>query len=472
MNWITAPSRAFGIGETKSQNAVIKVYSAAELRNALTKVYQLPSGVGTIEIAGDIVITEPIKLRQFNISELQPREIIIQAVAGARIINGRTVENDGGYFYNQTNNTNIPVFDFGKALGNATVPFNPNALSICKYTFKDLMINTPSAKPFGALIAADAYGVGGFISTTAVINTKAYNIWNIYAAYDTTGAIDQVVAGFNNKVDDFKYTTNAGNLITEIGLNNKTFGSFNGTFSNIGIWQLSSYYGSTATQLAIWSNNSFVNNILNSIATGVIINRVLDPITSAPTIGYGNVMIGGTVPNVAFDTGFSFINITPPVGQSSTVTPASAASAANANISNAYITNAASAFLENSQSINATYTQFTNGAGGLIRVDSLPGNAYYEIDWVLAIKYQVSGLVNNYHIKSTVRVDGGGIGTLISNSTIYAFEEVVGTLIGIIPYWDGLNNTFAIAPQDSTPLKIMATCTITLNGLRLPAGGI
>lgn len=471
MNWITAPSRAFGVGETKSQNAVIKVYSAAELKAALTKIYQLPSGVGTIEIAGDIVITEPIKLRQFNISEAQPREIIIQSIAGARIINGRKLENDGGYFYNQTNNTNIPVFDFGKALGNATVPFDPNSLSVCKYTFKDLMINTPSAKPFGALIAADAYGVGGYISTTAVINTKAYNIWNIYAAYDTTGAIDQQVVGFNNKVDDFKYTTNTGNLITVISLNNQTFGSLNGTYSNIGIWQISSYYGSTAKELAIWSNNSFVNNTITSIATNVIINRKLSAL-GVPEIGYGNVMIGGTIPNVAFDTGFSFINITPPLGQSSTVTPASAAAAANANISNAYITNAASAFLENSQSINATYTQFTNGAGALIRVDSLPGNAYYEIDWVLAIKYQVSGLVNNYHIKSTVRVDGGGIGTLVSNSTIYAYEEVVGTLIGIIPGWDGLNNTFAIAPQDSTPLKIMATCTITLNGLRLPAGGI
>jgi hypothetical protein len=468
MNWITAPSRAFGVGETKSQNAVIKVYSAAELKAALTKVYQLVNGVGTIEIAGDIIITDPIRLKQFNNTDSQPREIIIQAVAGARIINGRKTENDAAYFYNQTNNTNIPVFDFGKALGYETGTFVATSLSNCKYTFKDLHINTPNSKPFGAIIAGDTYGVGGFIATTSLISTKAYNVWNIYAAYDTTGATDRFLSSINNKVDDFKYTNNPGNLITETSLNNATFGSSNGLYINIGVYNLSTFVLYTSTQrFRIYNNIQFENNSISSIAQSAQITTGVSAL-GVPQIGYGNTISGCSLFASPFDTAFAYINCTIN-GAINTVIPTNNASSANANIAEARVTNAGGAFLENTQATNATYCQYTNGAGTLIRVDGLPVSSYYEIDWILSVKYQVSGLVNNYHLKSSVRVDGAGVGTVVSNSTIYATEEVIGTLIGIIPYWDGLNNTFAIAPQDSTPLKILATCTIILNGLRLPA---
>jgi hypothetical protein len=464
MNWITAPSRAFGVGETKSQNAVIKVYSAAELKAALTKVYQLPNGVGTIEIASDIVITDPIKLRQFNSTEVQPREIIIQAIAGARIINGRKVENDAGYFYNQTNNTNIPVFDFGKALDSAT----PETLPVCKFTFKDLSINSPSAKPFGALIAADTRGVGGYISTTAITGTKAYNIWNIYAAYDSTGATDKFIFSFSNKIDDFKYTNNPGNLVPNTSLNNASFGSYNSIYTNIGIFSLATYALYPGTNMfQIYNNFNFSNNNISSIASVVFITSGIGP-SGAPSIGRGNTISGCSIVTAPFDTGFAYLNCT--TGPNiNTVVPTSSTTNAFANIAEARVTNAGGAFLENTQATNATYCVYTNGAGTLIRVDSLPSSSYYEIDWILSVKYQVSGLVNNYHIKSAVRMSAVGVGTVVSNSTIYASEEVIGTLVGIIPFWDGPNLTFAIAPQDTTPLKIMVTCTIILNGLRLPA---
>lgn len=468
---ISGPQRAFGKGEAKSQNAVIKVYSASELRVALTKVYQLRGGVGTIEIAGDIVITEPIVLRQFNSNESQPREIIIQAVAGARIVNGRTVQNDAGYFYNQTNNTNIPVFDFGKVLG-FDPTFDVKLFSVCKYTFKDLIINSyNSTIPFGALIAADTYGTLGYVATTTVVNVTAYNIWNIYAGYDSTNATTGINAlSFNNKIDGFKYCNRPGNLITTTSLNNLSFSQQNGLFNNIGIAVLANI-ADVQNKFRIINNSNFSLNNISSVSAPVTIISTVNAVTGSPQFGTGNVISGATIENSEYDTGFSYITTSSTTNAINTVFATSSALGAVSNISEARITDAALAFLENTQAVNTTYTLYSNGNGALMRLDDLPNNSFYEVTWALSVKYAVSGLINNYCFKSSVRTNAVGVGTIINNSTIYASEEVVGTLIGIIPFFDALNTTFAIAPSDTTPLRIQCTLTVIINGLRLPIAG-
>ena len=460
MSNITGPKRAYAVGETKSQNAVIKVYTVAELKRALTQVYQLPNGVGTIEIATDITITEPIKLRQFAQEEAQPREIIIQGVSGARIINGNK-DYGTSYNYNQTGNGNIPVFDLGVGVELTAIA----DLSKCKYVIRDLVINTPNSKPFGGLIAANINGQQRWLGPIAIQNIKAYNLWNIYAAYDTNPAPfstgDRIILG-NTKLDDFKFAINDTSII-EFKLNSEYVGSFGGLFSNIGPLDpvLAFVTYPSNNNLHIWNNSEFVQNTFTSIFSIVKID--VGPLGT--NTGNNNTIIGATLLADSYNSGFTHITSgRQNVSSTSAIFEADSTRSAHNIIAEAILQNSSSIDIEATQVTKTTFNKHTNGNSGIF-ISNLPPNGHYEIDWVLAVKYDATGLTNNYHIKSTCRVDGLGGVTLTNNSTIYAFEEVL-TLINITPTSSGLD--ISMSPTDPTPLEIDCSCNITITGLRMP----
>jgi hypothetical protein len=453
MSLITKPNRAYAVGETKSQNAVIKVYSVADLKRALTQVYQLPNGVGTIEIATDITITEPIKLRQFAQEEVQPREIIIQGVSGTRIINGNKT-NGTSYNYNQTGNSNIPVFDFEPAIF--------TEVGKCKYTFKDLIFNSQTAKPFGSIIAADVKNFGTIVPIT-LQNIKANNIWNIFAAYDPTGSFPNQVRAYGIKIDDFKFS-NYDSSITEFSYNSVNFASLNAIISNVAPqdFLLATNTSPSNNYMNIWNVVNFVRNSFINIFTPIKIS-VIPPGTST---GDSNTTLNCNILPNSYSSGFSHITAQNFNGtRLNQIFESNLATAAHNIIAEAEINDSASVLQEISQVTKTTFNQHTNGSGAIIVIDQLPPNGHYEIDWVLAVKYDATGLTNNYHIKSTCRVNGSGIVTLTNNSTIYAFEEVL-TLTGIIPTVNF--NWIQIAPSDPTPLEIDCSCNITITGLRMP----
>jgi len=372
MNWITKPNRAYAVGETKSQNAVIKVYSVADLKRALTQVYQLPTGVGTIEIATDITITEPIKLNAYAFAESKISEIIIQAVSGARIINGNKSYGTA-YNYNTSGNNNIPVFDFG------ILPESifPN----CKYTFKDLTINIDNSKPFGALIAANSAGVGAGttsrkINTITLNNIKVYNLWNILAVYDTTGFAGlRTVLCKNLKIDDFKYL-NVDPTITQFNYNTAEFCTKDSIINNIGTLGTG-----TANNFNIYNKRiDFIGNIFTAISAPI--NIV--PILPSDQSGSSNTIVSSLINFSDYQQGFAYINTNIPSGGApfnNTVLPTTQHLAAfhiTAQYNNESTTTS-SRFI-----INGT-NKF--GASTIPGFYNAPANSYYELDWKLIVNF-------------------------------------------------------------------------------------
>ncbi len=440
MNWIAGPNRAFGKGEQKQQNAVIKVYSAAEFKNALTQLYTLPSVIGTIEIAGDIVITEPIKLKLFaEEDDDQPLEIIIQAVAGARIINGNK-EYGTSYTYDASVNKNIPVFDYG--ILPTTVPTFPQ----CKYTFKDLTINTENAKPFGALIAGNIAGNDSFLPRISLYNIKAANLWNIFAAYDSTTTLSANVArAYGVVINDFKFS-NYDTTITETSLNSQYFGCQNSNISNIALWDLRKFFDSN-NKIKINNISAFQSNYIASVTCNTEISG---------TDGEWNLILSSQVDeNAGFVPGFSYIQCNPFL------------SANNVNIFDTDLEKSAFSIVgdDGNNNVATSTTHVIKKSSGFIRgIATLIANTYYEVDWKLTVKYVATGLVNAYHFKTSIRVDGTGVGTVISNSTLFAAEEVF-TLSGLVPTI--LGSELYIEPTDP-PNTLDCSCTITIDGFKQP----
>jgi hypothetical protein len=438
MNWITSPNRAYGVGETKQQNAVIKVYSVAEFKKALSKIYQLPSNVGTIEIAGDITITEPIKLKAFEEQNIQPKEIIIQAVSGARIINGN--KNYGtAYDYNTPANKNIPVFDFG------IIPVLLSKYPQCKYTFKDLTINTETAKPFGAFIAANATAIFSYMPRITITNIKAANLWNIFATYNTNLPFTNLISVlYSTVIDDFKFA-NYDTTITETSINSQYFGSFNGNFANIGLWDMR-LFGTSRNKIKFNNINEFQANYISSITCETVISG---------NDGRGNVITASTINASSYVNGFNYIQCNEYLTLNDSTIIETNLEQSAFNITG----------VDTSNNIATSTTHVIKNTGGFIRaILTILPNTFYEVDWKLTVRYTATGSVNAYHFKTSFKVNGAGVGTVINTSTIFAIEEVT-TLIGLVPTVDA--NGLYIQPSD-TPNAIECNCTIVIDGFKLP----
>jgi hypothetical protein len=418
MNWITGPNRAYGIGETKSQNAVIKVYSAAELKAALTKVYQLPSGVGTIEIAGDIVITEPIKLKQFSNAT---REIIIQCAAGARIINGTTGPSSR-YNYNLAGYNYIPVFDLGTTDNTST--------NLCKYTFKDLTLNSQNTTsfPFGAFVA---YGLGstdGNAGAISIINLKANKLGTLFAAYNSSGTFTSSVTMSNMYMQDFVInnvsmpTAVTGTYITSpqfklesanivrtsrlnplapvIGTNDILF--FNAS-NNLRCTVMNSLAPITIQNTGSGLNgNTFINCYMTRFSAAPYVT-LLNCYNLSTTTGIG----GATHVSTAGDLGYDSRNAFKLYNNDSRYLDTSIHSIVNINT-----------FETNNNTINVQLVQGVN-----------------QIEWNLTFKYPlalagVADAINTYKIITTIRWDAlTSAYSIVSNSTINASELLTTTTI-------------------------------------------
>lgn len=442
MNWITGPNRAFGIGETKSQNAVIKVYSAAELKSALTKIYQLPSGVGTIEIAGDIVITEPIKLRSFDALEAAPREIIIQSISGARILNGNQSASVT-YNYNIAGYNYIPVFDFGIV--------NSNITNNCKYTFKDLCINSPNAiLPFGALIG---FGLGASTHQTAKIavsNLKAYKLGMIFGAYSPISVFTQSIFAFNYIISDIAIdNSNCPAAITGLYVSSPQLILQDSNISNYGVIDIT--YITPASTLFF---NSGINQrcLLQNIKSLTLINGT--------GVSLGNTCINCTLTSNNALPYVDLINCFLTTGGIGSKTQISTAGLLGPSSKNAFtlyyqFDTATKASIDQTHNIWST-------SGNLYNIDTLLSNAgNYLLQYNITAAYG-SGNLNNYIIRASVRY-AGGIYIITSTSTDYA-AEMITTFNTVFSVTAG---GIRLATSDATngPYTITGSIKITGQGI-------
>lgn len=470
---LLGPKRAFGKGERREQNAVIKVYSANELKVALTKVYGLPNGVGTIQIAGDITITEPIKLRQFLVDESAPREIIIQSVGGARIYNGN--KTTSSYSYNQTGNNEIPVFDFGKSSATNKVT---------RYTFKDLIINNDTSRPFGSFIAVDLAGTTTSARRICLINIsniKLNNVWNVFASYDSTGTFfyRASVGAFSARIDGLTFRNTDASIIS-FNLNNFYFSLSYGVFSNITVWNNAQKYSTDLFNIN--TNYVFVSNVFQSISAFVNINP--DPRNTAilPLNGSGNVITGCEIANWFPDTSFALINCTTPGTNVTNIFPTTSASSSNNAPRNAFqlVGDAAQAdltgtVLDTDFVTDMTVCFFSNGAAvpGQIeqmRIGYLQDDSNYEINWHISAKLRSTNETNIYHIKTNAKVIGG-VYSIVSNTTVSTSEEFLG-LTGLTPTVTAgpPTSAFVIDPTVTSSTLLDVACVAHIKGFRVPAG--
>lgn len=458
---IPGAKRAFGVGETKGQNAVIKVYSAAELKAALTKVYQLPSNVGTIEIAGDIVITEPIKLRRFLFGESAPKEIIIQAVSGAKIINGRTTI-DQGYTWNDTGNTGIPIFDFG------VISITPNPLT--KYTFKDLTINTESAYPFGAIVAGDINTAStGNLGLITLTNIKMFNVASLFGAYDSSGVftVNKYITILNPKVQDILYRNSSAFSMTTTYFNSNRAGCYAGNITGIGVWN-TAQQAQTEDSFTINNNLKLIDCNFTNIFANVIVT-----VPDRTRVGQGNTLSGiAEISSTNQEAGFSYINTNLPSGSPST---GNSTYLKTISATQAFGYGTGRIVSSPTGSITTTPNTFSfigysagNGAAINIDFDNATIYSHYIVDWSIVIKQVATELVNAYNIKTTLSITNAGVGTILDNSTQYAFEQILATgLTGLIPSWNNATRVLSIAPAVGVT-ALNCVCNITVTGLKHP----
>lgn len=451
MNWITGPNRAFGVGETKSQNAVIKVYSADELKNALTKIYQLDSGIGTIEIAGDIIISEPIKLKQFKKSDSQPREIIIQAIAGASIKRSDTSVNTAKYNYNQSSNLNFPVFDFGQ------VPVTSYSdIPNCKYIFKNLNIGSESSnKEFGAFIAYNITSNSGYASPVIIDNIKLINTWNLIASYNINSIYINTLQVYNNSYTNIRWSNRSNNIPTFNIKTPMTYMSYS-NFSYCGrLYPLESIYPGNDLNI---DQEGFFSNTISSILAPITI-------TTGTTIATNNIFMNCFIRSTDFNSGLTFIGCISELNSwQRTVFPTLSERSA--------VTFTSDIVGSTNKTITTTYNFHTDGAGQRINIFSgtgfgsaWPTNSYYQIDWKVCVRYTASGLTNNYHFKTTCRINGSSVPTIVSTSTIYALEEVY-TTTGLTPIVDAGTKDIYINPSDTGALAFTTDSNITITGFK------
>jgi len=418
---LSGPKRAFGKGERREQNAVIKVYSVAELKVALTKVYGLPNGVGTIQIAGDITISEPIKLKQFVYPETGPREIIIQSVGGARIYNGSRVASN--YNYNAPLNTNIPVFDFGTGYG-------VDAQLVTRYTFKDIQVNSFASPSFGAFIAADlnsplaTMGVS-ILGIINISNIKLNNVWNLFAAYDTSGAFTGDIVAVGARVDSVLVRNTDADIIS-FSYNNTYFATGYGVISNISVWNLYERELLASNLFSISTSENFVYNTFQGI--GLKTEIVPDPLGAGGfPQGYGNTFYGGEVVAAQANDSFAFINSKVSGTGAINIFPATTGDTSFNIVSPAQQTGSRTDldFL-----VDSKYSVYRQG-GSQIVVTDLPDDGEWEINWHVTVRRRTTDETNTYHIKTNYRKTAG-TGVIVSNNTIAASEEFLG-LIGLFP---------------------------------------
>jgi hypothetical protein len=476
MSLIGRPNRAYGVGETKSQNAVIKVYTADELRRAITQVYQLPSGVGTIEIAGDIVITEPIKLQRYIEGIDKPREITFQGVSGVKIINGNKINDQGyRYYFNANNNRGIPIFDIDIGT-NTTALLESNT----KYNFKDLTINTEKAAPFGTLVgclfSTVAFAVspvaGIDIGTITISNIKAHNLGSIFGNYaigaNTSTQSRSYAKIINASVKDFIYSNTEASGLPFTSLNTESFGLYASNISNIQVASIAQL-SFARNDFVIADNEGLVNNTFNNIFANV---NITVPTAYTNAFGPGNTI--SAVHNI-YDTdpraGFSYLNTNLPGNSGSPWSPSAATTYFKANsIQNSfgYGNNTAQGYVNSSDpgtgsAFHAGY--IVTGAGGSLALVNLPDtitNIMYDVDIRLIVQRQSTDTVNVYHIKTVLYVDSSGTVSSIVSTTISAQENANFTVLtGMIPTYNNATRELRISPSVGGEfLRVCANVTV------------
>lgn len=430
---LTAPNRIFGKGESREQNAIIKVYSVQELKNALTKIYSFKGSIGTIQIAGDITISEPIQLKQFIEGEAAPKEIIIQSIAGARILNGNKAAGD--WDYDMTGNTEIPVFDVGFGRGIDLFTGAPlESQLIVKYTFLDLVINSDTSRPFGAFIAAKTFSpnVPLNIKTLSlgeikINNIKLFNVHTLLAGYSTDSSFASIVTAVTPNIDGVS-VRNTSSIISEFYFNNAYFGIIYGLVNNVGTWNKDNR-ADNSNIMNIYTSNLFRYNSFESI--GLRTKILEDPnATFFFENGFANTFSGGEIIDFPANDSFAFSN-TIFSGQlfssGNTIIPTRGPSGAfNIVTPTEPITGTINFVVEN------TFCLYKEIVGsGSLTTGPLPKNSEYEVNWHLTIKRRATDEVNTYHIKTNVRRVTGNL-VIVSNNTIAASEEFLG-MTGLIP---------------------------------------
>lgn len=435
---LIGPNRAFGKGEQKEQNAVIKVYTADQFKNALTKIYANPAGIGTIQIAGDIVITEPIILRLFP-EELGYRNIIIQAVAGAKIICG--ISNDESYYYGEALTNRMPVFDF-RANNTGSVG-NPNIT----YTFKDININTKDSPIFGAV-----FGYNNDYSTLLpvviinninIINTQY--LFGVYVKDITSTAIVNVFRNCDINNVYVAKSKSAETSLAEFKINSAKVKFAESRFNNFNIISIDN-----ASYNNYWFKIDFIDPPTFSDGTHSIVQFInfndTTELVGPSTVDYFVTFINCRLYNILERTSFTYINCrsdTQGIAINNFGTGGSGVGRSQHNICTD-LTLTSPWTPEYTTSTETTIIRNSTTAGTIISYVDMLDDSEYEIDFFITIRWPSSSDFNSYHIKSHV-IKVGSTPTIKSSTTIAAYEDRL-TITGITPIVS--STTIRLIPTD------------------------
>jgi hypothetical protein len=454
--------------------ATIQVFTAAELRNALTTVYQRSDGIGDIQIAGDIVITEPIALRLFNEVGDTPRQITISAINGARISAG---PNAIVYDWNETQ-TSMPVFDFGVVT---------TAVPLGNYTFNGLGINSTLAPTFGALVACDmageATGTTPLIAPIVnVFDLRCTSMYNVFGTYDSTGLF------YDSGFGDISTVTYTGSSIdgliidntaitpTSIGLNTER-----AVLVGCGVQNVAGLSGvSTENQIIIRTTPGFARNTFSGVASLVQFEPFVPGFSVTATCGDGNVFTGLGIQTFGDYGGWTFIG-----GSGGHVFAASRQLIAHSTAmpGRTYLGGATAPLATNTFRSQWQSNNFQITSAGVVgRVgpetialddpEILPADCFYNVEWDLTCQIKTGvddGKVSRYKITCTFRTNSSHNITVLTTSTTYAYEEP-GSGVGGLDIPLGLTGpSIALAPTRGWPAEYLwSQCTVTLEGIRLP----
>lgn len=462
MNWIQGPNRAFGVGELKSQNAVIKVYTATQIKNALTQIYKLPSGTGTIQICGDITLTSPIILKQFLADDQGPKEIIIEAIGGAKILNGRPTTTSAITYENV-------VFDMGE-----TQPLGAEYQNTCKYTFRNLNINSAEGQFFYGFLKWDSYNKRGgaavncYAGPVSLINFKCTKLMHIYLVDGATiPARDYLQSSsIDGFIIDNETTSPAFNTCL---INNATLVCLSNYFSN---FTTSNYSNLFFTSLGFYSQGDADPESSGNVFVNIVIRfNIFPSVTAANSYGRGTLIGCRALIEAPRAGGWNIDNTSMKGTENPSGVPYADGirtqfAAGNLEADETYINGVDLVGFPQDTNNQATieHTHVFNSEGNLlvlveeIRTPTLPTDSRYIVDWKISAIKVATNEVNSYNMQTTVK-NVGGVVTILDNTTIYAYEEVPGQVFGLNPAI--VANKVYIAPYGLDNFKFDGSYKIT-----------
>lgn len=453
---LTGINRKFGIGETREANAVDTVYTADELRAALGRIYARPNGVGTIRIGGDIVLSEPIRIKTYNIDDGIARSITIEGVNGAKIQRAPATPE----YYWGTAYSDPPVFIVDE--------LGTDGYCATAITLRDLVIGGDGSPDWGALVAGDTAGTGDqwIAPVIRITDCTLGNTHAVFGAFSSTASFTDngsgtfgAVVWYGATVDGLILRVGDTSAVTGVSLGSKYSGFYYADVRGVG----------AANAIEAFDSNKYLILRPNPLTQGCTLSGISSkvqfvPYTAADGRVYGgddNTITGASVVAWGDVTGWNTIG-----AAENHIFYTEDATTAHHVAADAPVSDGVGSFTPGA-AVKSTWTTHSDGNGSTTAhaISGFLPNTQYNAEWRLVYRWYTGAnadLANAYIIRAVIVTDGLAAPTVLKTQTDWAGEAVPGVISGLFP--TATPFTVYIAPTDSSGDRKAATATITLDG--------